>query len=226
MVLVGCHGGRPAKDTDTRGHGFVADFLMPGLVHPLVAMAALFSAAFGPPAALAPMASRSADAARAFSGTAMPQPLRDDTHGPASDPASGDGTGPNPMGDGLDAGPWRQVRIEQRLIIRITPGLGRDMPMPIPEPMFVPRARRGTSCVALGGIAAIAPSSSDSEIVLLLRDRRQVLAKLEKSCNARDFYVGFYAERSSDGLLCTGRDVIHSRAGASCMITRLQEMGH
>jgi hypothetical protein len=79
--------------------------------------------------------------------------------------------------------------------------------------------------VALGGIGAIAPSSSDGQIVLMLRDRRQVVASLEKSCSARDFYVGFYAERSSDGMLCAGRDSIHSRAGATCMITRLQEMG-
>lgn len=133
----------------------------------------------------------------------------------------------------LDAEPWRQVRIEQRLIIRITPGFGRDMPPPPPQMMPPPpvqgrpvRKQHGAACMPLGMIASIQPSRTDSQIMLILRDRRQVLADLEKTCSARDFYVGFYVERTEDGMLCTRRDPIHSRAGATCMITHLQEAGH
>ncbi|WP_148291583.1 hypothetical protein [Novosphingobium sp. B-7] len=170
----------------------------------------------------------SAPVSQAMPAASLPQPLRDAASGPMSQAAPDLLDDPGALADGLADETWRQVRIEQRLIIRITPGImGRDMPPPppMPQPMMVLRGRHGGGCVALGGIAAIAPSSSDSQIVLLLRDRRQVVASLEKTCNARDFYVGFYAERSSDGMLCTGRDVIHSRAGASCMITRLREVG-
>ena len=191
-------------------------------------MAALAGVAIGPGAVtLAPAEHALPPAIQAAPAATLPQPLRDDASGPTSEGASGLLDGANTLGEDLADAPWRQVRIEQRLIIRITPGMGRDLPPPppLPQPMLVPHGRRGVSCVALGGIAAIAPSSSDNQIVLLLRDRRQIVANLEKSCSARDFYVGFYAERSADGMLCTGRDVIHSRAGASCTITRLQQVG-
>lgn len=208
----------------------LADLLMPGLVHPLLAMAALAGVVIGPDAVgTAPDGvGLPAPVGHAMPSASLPQPLRDAASGPMSEAAPDLLDDRGALADGLADEPWRQVRIEQRLIIRITPGImGRDMPPPppMPQPPMVLRGRHGGGCVALGGIAAIAPSSSDSQIVLLLRDRRQVVASLEKTCNARDFYVGFYAERSSDGMLCTGRDVIHSRAGASCTITRLHEVG-
>jgi hypothetical protein len=205
----------------------LADLLMPGLVHPFVAMAALAGVAIGPGAVtLAPAVHALPPAVQAAPAPRCPSRC-------AMTPAARQRRRLRPArwrehaGEDLADAPWRQVRIEQRLIIRITPGMGRDLPPPppLPQPMLVPHGRRGVSCVALGGIAAIAPSSSDNQIVLLLRDRRQIVANLEKSCSARDFYVGFYAERSADGMLCTGRDVIHSRAGASCTITRLQQVG-
>ncbi|NMN03488.1 hypothetical protein FHT19_000644 [Novosphingobium sp. SG919] len=212
-----------------RDRRFVADLLMPGLVHPLVAMAALLGVAVGPDAVPVAPAGRTAPIVQAAPAAIAPQPLRDGASGPMSEAAPDLRDGQGTLADSLSEEPWRQVRIEQRLIIRITPGFGRDLPPPppLPQPLLVPRGRHGNrACVALGGIGAIAPSASDSQIVLMLRDRRQVVASLEKSCSARDFYVGFYAERSSDGMLCAGRDSIHSRAGATCMITRLQEMGH
>lgn len=189
-------------------------------------MAALLGVVLGPDAVPMVPAGRVAPApvVGAAPSATLPQPLRDAAAGPMSQAEPDLRQGDDPLAGET----WRQVRIEQRLIIRITPGFGRDLPPPppLPQPMLVPRGRHGNStCVALGGIGAIAPSSSDGQIVLMLRDRRQVVASLEKSCSARDFYVGFYAERSSDGMLCAGRDSIHSRAGATCMITRLQEMG-
>jgi hypothetical protein len=127
----------------------------------------------------------------------------------------------------LTDAPWRQVRIEQRLIIRITPGMGRDLP---PPPMMPPPRCRcarhtggaGPPAWRWAGLPRSSPRADNQ--IMLLRDRRQIVADLEKTCSARDFYVGFYVERSADGMLCTRRP-IHSRAGASCTITRLQQVG-
>lgn len=214
-----------------RDRKFVADLLMPGLVHPLVAMTALLGAVFGS-FVHAPGHRGTARAVRTATA-----PAKSSLTWVAPEPSS-QGTEIAPMSeaqpgllDGMvDGAPWQQVRIEQRLIIRITPGMGREFPPPPPPQPVVPphgpsKPRRGGNCVSLGSIASIRPSGVDSQIMLLLRDRRQLVANLEKSCSARDFYVGFYAEQNDDGMLCAGRDEIHSRAGATCLITRLQEMG-
>lgn len=187
--------------------------MMSGLVHPFVATTALVCAVAGS-VALAPAPRAAVPVGAAVVEVRAPSAQR--------------------AGVPLDAAPWRQVRIEQRLIIRITPGFGRDMPPPPPSQMMPPPPMQGrpphkqhaATCLPLGVIASIQPSRSDRQIMLILRDRRQVLADLEKTCSARDFYVGFYVERTEDGMLCTRRDPIHSRAGATCMITRLQEVGH
>jgi hypothetical protein len=191
---------------------FVVDVLMPGLAHAFVATVALISAASGPDVSFPRHGSAHLSASLPSAMPTVPQP----------------GGADRAISDAIDDDGWSQVRIEQRLIIRIAPGMGREMPLPGPPPMpynGAPRLRRGPNCVPMNLIGATAATSSDRQIVLLLRDRRQLVANLEKSCSARDFYVGFYAERSSDGMLCARRDMIHSRAGATCGITRLQEIG-
>ena len=140
---------------------------------------------------------------------------------------------------------WDQVRIEQHLIIRITPGNPEIMRDALPPPLAWPpdmrppesrppdnrperrperrRERKFAPCVpaaAIGGVRAI----SDTRLVLLLRDRRLIAADLARGCTARDFYMGFYLTPTGDGALCIDRDTIHSRAGASCTITRLREI--
>lgn len=128
---------------------------------------------------------------------------------------------------------WNQVRIEQRLIIRIAPRMpGRDSFLPPPPlPQIVPpqmvqprfRERKMAKCVAVGAIAGV-QVISDQRLLLTMRDRRMIGANLDKACSARDFYSGFYVEQTGDGQLCAGRDTIHSRAGATCMINGLREM--
>jgi len=116
-----------------------------------------------------------------------------------------------------------QVRIEQRVTIRIVPRdpsirpslLGEMAPSP-------PVERKMGKCVPVSGIAAVQPEAG--RLLLFMRDQRLVAASLEKACNARDFYRGFYLERTGDGLLCVERDKLHSRAGASCELSKMRQL--
>jgi len=127
----------------------------------------------------------------------------------------------------------RQVRIEQRIIIRIAPGgPGRDLRDPrrslfadMPGHAFGPRVeeRRMNQCVAVSGIAGVQPDGP-SRLTLFMRDQRVVSAALDKACNARDFYSGFLVERSTDGMICAGRDKLLSRSGSNCALGKLHQM--
>ena len=126
----------------------------------------------------------------------------------------------------LRDGGWHQVRIEQHLIIRISPGDPGLMHEPLPSvalPQVALRERRIAPCLPVAGIAAVRPLS-DRSIALILRDRRLVSADLSRTCSGRDFYLGFYVASTADGQLCAKRDLIHSRAGPSCTITRVREL--
>ena len=120
-----------------------------------------------------------------------------------------------------------QVRIEQRVIVRISPPgprVGQSIAAET-APAAVPRLseRKMGKCVPVSGIAAVQPDSS-GRLLLFMRDRRLVSATLEKACSARDFYAGFYLERTRDGMLCVDRDRLHSRAGANCEVSRLRQL--
>ncbi|KPF92079.1 hypothetical protein IP81_08600 [Novosphingobium sp. AAP83] len=127
--------------------------------------------------------------------------------------------------EGLVDDAWMQVRIEQRIIIRIAPRLPGQMvalpSRPRAQPRFV--ERKTAKCMPIVSIAGVQPESSD-RILLITRNRRLIGASLDKSCHARDFYSGFYVEQNADGQLCAGRDIIHSRAGANCAVTKLREL--
>ncbi|MFN3425433.1 MAG: hypothetical protein ACK40C_12100 [Novosphingobium meiothermophilum] len=128
---------------------------------------------------------------------------------------------------------WNQVRIEQRMIIRIAPRFPGQMlgaplgppPMQPQTPLQPPRfyERKAPKCQPIADIAGVQLESSD-RLLLVMRNRKLIGARLDKSCHARDFYSGFYIERSEDGQLCAGRDIIHSRAGANCAITGMREL--
>lgn len=130
----------------------------------------------------------------------------------------------------------RQVRIEQRVIIRIMPGrAGHPLPPALRDPRrglfseFDERAaprlveRRMSQCVPVGGIEAVQPDGP-SRLLLFMRDQRIVSAALEKGCNARDYYSGFLIDRTSDGQICAARDKLQSRTGASCTMDRLRQL--
>jgi len=119
-----------------------------------------------------------------------------------------------------------QVRIEQRVIIRIAPSSPRVVEQSmarIAREAEDYREERSADCVPIGSIAAVYPSR-ENRLLLFMHDRRVLSAALERTCHAEDFYSGFYVERSDDGQLCSRRDQLQSRAGASCRVTRLNRL--
>lgn len=122
----------------------------------------------------------------------------------------------------------RQVRIEQRVVVRITPhpaaarqNLLAELPKQENAVRFEERGKE--KCVPLGEIAGVR-TGSGNRLVLFLRDRKMLSANLEKACRARDFYSGFYVEKNKDGRLCVSRDKIQSRTGASCEVEVMRQL--
>lgn len=122
----------------------------------------------------------------------------------------------------------RQIRIERRITIRISPAapagarsLVADLPRNTLSTNFV--ERKFGKCVPISSISGVQPTR-DNRLMLYLRDQRIISATLEKTCIARDFYSGFYVEKNGDGMLCTGRDKLHSRTGANCEVDRMRQL--
>jgi hypothetical protein len=122
----------------------------------------------------------------------------------------------------------RQVRIEQRVVVRIAPqpsAVRRNMLAEMPQRPQPPRfeERGKEKCVPLDGIAGV-QTGSGNRLVLFLRDRRMMSVALEKTCRARDFYAGFYVEKNKDGRLCVDRDKLQSRTGARCEVETMRQL--
>jgi hypothetical protein len=121
----------------------------------------------------------------------------------------------------------RQVRIEQRVTIRIAPR-GPAVPADfdsLPSNGVSPRftEKKMGKCIPVSGIVGVQYRDAN-RLVLYLRDRRMVSVTLEKSCRARDFYSGFYVARNDDGMLCVERDQILSRSGANCELSAMRQL--
>jgi hypothetical protein len=123
-----------------------------------------------------------------------------------------------------------QVRVEQHMSIRVVP-LSRPVTAP-PPVMFNFQQRTTTTrfvernigrCLSISAISGVQPDMG-SRLILFLRDRRMVSAVLERACRARDFYSGFYVERTADGRICVDRDTLQSRSGANCKLTRIRQL--
>lgn len=121
-----------------------------------------------------------------------------------------------------------QIRVEQRVVIRISPrrtpnrnSLFAGLPQQPLNARY--EERKMDKCIAMSDIAAV-QTGSGNQILLFLRDRRIVRANLEKACRARDYYSGFYIERSKDGRLCVSRDKLQSRTGANCEVSRMRQL--
>lgn len=142
-------------------------------------------------------------------------------------PLSQDAPAWSPVFDGM--GPWtnEQVRIERRVILRISPApsrLRRDFTTDVvtSQPRTRVVARPAGKCLdtsAIGGVA-----DRGDHLLMFMRDRRTIAAQLEKGCSPRDFYRGFYVERSEDGQLCVARDRIMSRSGAKCHVAKFSQL--
>ena len=117
-----------------------------------------------------------------------------------------------------------QVRVEQRVIVRIAPSspqrAQRSFAQLDARASGFEEERLGT-CVPINMIAAAAPH--ENRLLLFMRDQRILSARLEHACNPEDFYSGFYIERQ-DGQLCESRDRLQSRAGATCRVARLSRL--
>jgi hypothetical protein len=121
-----------------------------------------------------------------------------------------------------------QVRIEQRVTIRITPRAAAPQPNMLVDLPTRPLPSRFAerdmgNCLPIAGIAGVEVTNSN-QLILYLRDHRVVSAGLERACSARDFYSGFYVERNSDGQICVKRDNLLSRSGASCKLSRIRQL--
>lgn len=122
----------------------------------------------------------------------------------------------------------QQVRIEERVIIRISPS--RPAPRELPMTLQPQRGQTGLreekldGCIPVAAIAGVQPAPSQNRLLLFMRDRSVLSASLERACRPEDFYSGFYVERSSDGQLCSKREKLQSRAGASCRVAQLNRL--
>jgi len=132
------------------------------------------------------------------------------------------------IAQGFEPPVQNQVRIEQRVTIRVSPRAAPVMPsmlMELPNrPMSIrPVERDIGNCISTAGIAGV-QVARDNRLILYLRDRRVVSASLERSCSARDFYSGFYVERNPDGQICVKRDTLLSRSGVACKMSRIRQL--
>lgn len=130
--------------------------------------------------------------------------------------------------DGLRMQEARQVRIEQRVTVRVIPRsapVQRNMLMDLPDREIAARfeERKIGKCLPASAIAGVQARGSN-QLLLFMRDQRIVAADLERSCRSRDFYSGFYLARSNDDRLCVDRDMLLSRSGANCKLTRLRQL--
>ena len=134
----------------------------------------------------------------------------------------------NPLSALRNSSIARQVRIEQRVLIRITPrppAARQNLLADLPQREIATRfeERRKEKCLALEGIAGV-QTGSGNRLVLYLRDQRMISVSLEKACRARDFYSGFYVEKNKDGRLCVERDKLQSRTGARCEVEAMRQL--
>jgi hypothetical protein len=110
------------------------------------------------------------------------------------------------------------IQTEQRTIIRVPLGRSRQ-----PAPMSVWRERRSGRCIDSTRVAGAA-ITPDGAVDFVLRGGKRLRAWLESECPALDFYQGFYVKPDQDGLVCAGRDAIHSRSGGECQIDRFRRL--
>lgn len=123
----------------------------------------------------------------------------------------------------------RQVHIEQRMTIRVSPR-GARTPAPPREMLSAPQAgaprfseRKIGKCLPIAAIAGVEPNGHN-KLILFMRDRRMIDVELDRSCHSRAFYSGFYLSRSDDGMVCVDRDTLHSRSGSACKLTRMRQL--
>lgn len=123
----------------------------------------------------------------------------------------------------------QQVRIEERVTIRIAP-----RPAPIMPSMFaqdfapqqgLPRyiQKKMGKCVPMGAILGVQPANGN-RLIMMMKDRRTVSATLSKACQAQAYYSGFLVAKNADGMICQGRDQLLARNGMNCTVTGFRQI--
>lgn len=83
-----------------------------------------------------------------------------------------------------------------------------------PTPMI---EKKADDCVKVEKLAGFSVNRFDS-VDLLLKDGKQLRAKLGNNCPALGFYSGFYVKAHKDQKICAGRDSLRSRSGRLCSV--------
>lgn len=118
-------------------------------------------------------------------------------------------------GDDARSTEFAQMTIEQSLIVRVP---SRQAVKP-----FKWKLKKGPKCVAMSSIAGAAVVADDA-IDLALRGGQRLRAHFSSHCPALDYYSGFYILPTDDGRICADRDVIRTRSGGQCEITRFRRL--
>jgi hypothetical protein len=184
-----------------------------------------------PASASGQAASSAAPAAEGLLSPILPQSsqLREDA---TSTPPAGTNRQKLPpllgFGSGIRGDRYNQVRIEQRVIVRIGPqssaasrNLSANLVNDTGEAQYSEAAMG--KCVAAKDILAVR-ATEGSRLLLFLRENGLIMASLDKTCSSRDFYSGFYFEQNSDGQLCIDRERLQSRSGAKCQLVQLRRL--
>jgi hypothetical protein len=112
-----------------------------------------------------------------------------------------------------------QVRIQRTTIIRVPSATPAAL---ISEPVRW-KEKGGPDCIKWSAIAG-AMISSPSSLDVIIRGGKRYRVKLNKSCQAAEFYADFYVKATPDGQICRSRDSIYSRAGGECGISKFKKL--
>jgi hypothetical protein len=112
-----------------------------------------------------------------------------------------------------------QVRIQRTTIIRVPPASPSTLTS---EPVRW-KEKGGPDCIKWSAIAA-AMISSPTSLDVIIRGGKRYRVKLNKSCQATEFYADFYVKATPDGQICRSRDSIYSRAGGECGIAKFRTL--
>lgn len=180
---------------------------------------------FAPLALLLPLALPGAQPVEAEDIVPVAQQVRDRENSLSPLPLSQNAPAWSPLFDGVAPPNGEQVRIERRVILRISPAPARqNVTLEAVQPPIRQRIveRPVGKCIDSTNIGGVVDRGD--RLVMFMRDRRTLAAKLEKGCSPRDFYRGFYMERSEDGKLCVRRDRLMSRSGAKCQVASFTQL--
>jgi len=117
---------------------------------------------------------------------------------------------------------FAQVTIHQRVVIRVTSAPASAARVMALQPIRW-KEKKGPKCVAASTLASAAISSG-GDVDLIVTDGRRLRAKLDDDCPSLNFYSGFYLKQAKDGKVCAGRDMLRTRSGGHCEISRFRTL--